>query len=160
MEQAMSRFHPDARVKDASPPTERKVVILADGGIAPDRAGAGAIAQDTQGVLLALANRALPRMTNNEAEYAGLVIALEIASRFRALPVEIYMDSEIVVYQMIGRFSVNSAALKIWHHKACALARAVPRLTYHHIPREQNRMADALAADAIAGRLWFMGGNP
>jgi ribonuclease HI len=154
----MFRSPPEVRIKiDPLKTAEKKVVILADGAIAPDRAGAGAIAQDAHGVLLALANRALPRMTNNEAEYAGLVIALEIAARFKALPIEIALDSEIVVYQMIGRFSVNSAALKLWHRKACALARAIPQLTYHHIPREQNRMADALAADAIAGRLWIMG---
>lgn len=132
----------------------RKVVILADGAVAPEHSGAGAIAHDNQGAVLTLVNRTLPRMTNNEAEYASLLIALEIASRFKTLPIEIYMDSEIVIYQMIGRFSVNSAALKVWHRKACELARTIPRLSYHHIPREQNRMADALAADAVTGRLW------
>ncbi|MCC7446490.1 MAG: reverse transcriptase-like protein [Anaerolineae bacterium] len=154
----MFRFPPEGRVKvAASPAAERKVLILADGAIAPTCAGAAAIAQDAHGVLLALANRSLPRMTNNEAEYAGLVIALEMAARFKAVPIEIQMDSEVVVYQMIGRFSVNSAALKIWHRKACVLARAIPQVTYRHIPREQNRLADALAADAVAGRLWMMG---
>ena len=42
--------------------------ILADGAIAADRAGAGAIAQDARGILLALSNRALPRMTNKERD--------------------------------------------------------------------------------------------
>ncbi len=156
----MFKQRPVGRVKPAqSAQSERRIVILADGAIAPDKSGAGAIACDERGVLLAMANRTLPRMTNNEAEYAGLVTALEIAAQFKAYPVEICMDSEIVVYQMVGRFAVNSAALKVWHRKACELARALPHLTYRHIPREQNRMADALAADALAGRLWRMKAN-
>lgn len=134
----------------------RKVVILTDGAITPERAGAGAVAHDEQGFLLALANRVLPRMTNNEAEYAGLMLALEIAVSLKRSPVEICMDSEVVVYQMIGRFAVNSPALKVWHRKACVLARTIPGLSYRCIPREQNRLADALAADVIAGRLWCL----
>ncbi len=156
----MFKRRPADRVKTGDlEQSERKIVILADGAVARDQSGAGAIAHDERGVLLALANRSLPRMTSNEAEYAGLVTALEIAARFRAYPVEICMDSEIVVYQMVGRFAVNSVGLKVWHRKACELARALPQLTYRHIPREQNRMADALAADALAGRLWHLKAN-
>lgn len=132
----------------------RKVMIFADGAISSEKAGAGAAAQDESGALLSIMNRALPRMTNNEAEYAGLMLALEIAVTLRRPNVEIWMDSEVVVYQMMGRFAVNSPALKACHRKACALARSVPGVSYHYIPREQNRLADALAADAIVGRVW------
>jgi ribonuclease HI len=93
-------------------------------------------------------------MTSGEAEYAGLMLALEIAAQRDAEEVEVRLDSEVVVYQMIGRFAVNSARLKPCHQQACRLARALPRVRYSHVPREQNAIADALAAEAAAGRLW------
>jgi len=67
---------------------------------------------------------------------------------------EIRLDSEVVVSQMIGRFSVNSATLKQWHQQACLLARSLTRVRYVHIPRELNGIADALAVEASAGRQW------
>ncbi len=137
----------------------QKWIVYADGAISPERAGAGVVAQDGRGEVILLANRTLPRLTCNEAEYAALVLALEIAGRQRAA-VEIRMDSEVVVNQMAGRFAVHSAALKPWHLRACSLARALPDVIYTHIPREQNGIADALAAEAVAGRCWRTKGVP
>jgi ribonuclease HI len=133
-----------------------ELIIYADGGISPKAAGVGIVASNGNGRIVSLANRTLPQMTNNEAEYAALVMALELAAQLRSQSVEIRLDSEVVVYQMIGRFAVNSAKLKPWHRKACALARAVPSLSFTHIRREENLLADALAAEAIAGRRWRM----
>jgi ribonuclease H / adenosylcobalamin/alpha-ribazole phosphatase len=134
--------------------TARKIIVHADGAISPHAAGVGIVAQDERGELRLLANRKLPPMTNNEAEYSGLLLALELTAPFQAIPVEIRMDSEIVVYQMRGRFAVNSAALKAIHRKACALAGEFQAVTYTYVPREHNRMADALAADALRDHLW------
>ena len=81
--------------------------------------------------------------------YAALVLALQSVQRYRPQTLQIYMDSEIVVGQMTGRFSVNSAALKQWHTQACRLARRFREVTFTHIPREANRLADALANEAL-----------
>ena len=131
-----------------------RVVIYADGAINPQRAGVGIVMLDERDQVLLLANQTLPAMTSGEAEYAALTLALERAAEQHAVEVEIRLDSEVVVYQMIGRFAVNSARLKPYHQQACALARALPRVRYTHIPREQNSLADALAGEAAAGRLW------
>src|SRR5438445_301990 len=92
------------------------LIVYADGAINDSAAGAGAVVQDEHGEVLALGNRTLSRMTNNEAEYAGLILGLEmavsLAAQIRAAQVEVRLDSEVVVYQMVGRFAVNSAALK------------------------------------------------
>lgn len=136
------------------------LILYADGSIQPERAGAGVVAVNQLGIVVFVANRTLPPMTNNEAEYAGLMLALETAIGLGGQFVEIRLDSEVVVYQMIGRFSVNSAALKRCHQQACALARALAKVRYTHIPREYNSIADALATEASAGREWKMGGMP
>jgi ribonuclease H / adenosylcobalamin/alpha-ribazole phosphatase len=128
-----------------------QLIMYADGAVAPGKAGVGVVAQDDHGQIVALANRALPRMTCNEAEYAGLVVALGIAVRFKLARIEVRMDSEIVVNQMIGRFAVNSPALKVWHRKACDLARAIANLTYTRIPREQNQLARRILEPGAIG---------
>ncbi len=143
-----------------SHPAKTRLIIFADGAISPDRAGAGIVARNADGHVILLANQILPPLTCQEAEYAGLVLALEVAAQLNAQAVEIRLDSEVVVNQMIGRFAVNSATLKPWHRKACELARSVRRLSYTHIPRRKNGIAHALAAEAVAGRRWTTRGAP
>jgi ribonuclease HI len=132
-----------------------ELVAYADGAIGhkSDHTGVGAILLDRQGHILVWSNRRLESMTNNEAEYAGLVLALELAARLRPRRLRVYLDSAVVVGQMNGECGVRSQALKAWHRRACHLAQRLDQVTYHHVPREQNRLADALANEALSGRI-------
>jgi ribonuclease HI len=131
------------------------LIAYADGAIGNGgkHTGVGAIVLDGKGRILRCGNCQLGRMTNNEAEYAGLVLALELVASLKPDRVDVYLDSEIVVGQMNGRFGVHSSALKIWHRRACHVARRLRRVTYSHVPRERNRLADALANEALEGRI-------
>lgn len=131
-----------------------ELIVYADGSILPQRAGVGVAVCDTRGTILQLLNQILPTMTNNEAEYAALHLALIEAAKIAPQQLEIRMDSEVVIKQMTGHFAVHSPRLKIMHQKACELARQFGNLRYTHIPREVNTLADALAAEASAGRAW------
>ncbi|MBL8132294.1 MAG: ribonuclease HI family protein [Anaerolineae bacterium] len=135
------------------PGGERRLIIYADGAVSLKGSGAGIVIVERQHIIH-LGNRRLAVTTNNEAEYAGLILALENAQSLGAVEVEICLDSEVVVGQMDGRWAVNSAKLKPLHQEACERARALPRIGYRHIPRERNALADALAVEAAAGRLW------
>ncbi len=125
--------------------------VYCDGGIGDNGQGTGlgVVIRDEQNEIIGLVKQGMPPMTNNEAEYAALVLALQTVQRFAPRALRIYMDSEVVVGQMIGRFSVNSAALKQWHSRACRLSHGFKEITYIHIPRESNRLADALANEAL-----------
>lgn len=136
---------------------QRDIIIYTDGGISPVAAGAAIVVADHTRSILSIASKTLPQMTNNEAEYAALIMALKAAAALGVEVVQIRMDSEVVVYQMAGRFAVNSPRLKPLHRDACALARGIPRISYRHISRGENLLADALATEAIAGREWRMG---
>lgn len=126
------------------------VLLFSDGAIGNEQdAAAGALLRTPGGEILALDWRRLPSLTNNEAEYAGLLLGLELAKRHRCRVVHCYLDSEIVVGQMQGRFSVRSARLRRWHERACAAVRAFHDVTFFAIPRERNRLADALANEAL-----------
>lgn len=132
------------------------LVIYADGSTIPGGSGAGIVVLDAAGKLLHVENQPLPEMTNNEAEYAALSLALKTAERLGADVVEVRLDSEVVVGQMRGEFAVNSPRLIQCHWLACGLARRFPRVRYKRIPREQNTLADALASEASAGRRWSL----
>ena len=132
-----------------------ELIVYADGatGHREDHTGAGAVLLDVKGRVLALANRCLGDMTNNEAEYAGLILALELAASRRPRHLRVRLDSAVVVGQMNGECAVRSSSLKPWHQRACLLARRFRRVTYRHVPREQNRLADALAQEALGGHI-------
>lgn len=136
-------------------PREVELIAYADGAIGhkSDHTGAAAVLLDSSGEIHAWRNRRLGRMTNNEAEYAGLVLALELAARLRPRGLRVYLDSAVVVGQMNGDCAVRSKGLKPWHRRACQLARQLKNVTYHHVPRHRNRLADALANEALLGHI-------
>ncbi|MCB9452441.1 MAG: ribonuclease HI family protein [Anaerolineaceae bacterium] len=140
--------------KPTNPRGGKVVTVYTDGSISPNHGGAAAIVMSEIGMVVQMANRVLPLMTSTEAEYAGLILGLELAQAAGALVVELRMDSEVVVNQMAGHYAVNSARLKKLHWEACDLARQFAKVGYTHIPREQNGVADALASEASSGITW------
>ena len=124
------------------------------------RGAAGAVVMTEDSRILCLASRQLvPRrgrergVTNVEAEYAGLVLGMELAGRFRPRSVEIQCDCEVVVRQMRGEYGVKSPSIKPWHRRACELARGLGQIRYVHIRRSENQIANGLAGDALQGRV-------
>lgn len=119
--------------------------------------GAGAVALAENGAILGWDWRPLPPLTNNEAEYAGLLLGIGLAQRLGADEAIFLLDSEIVVGQMTGRCAVNSRPLHRWHWQACMAARELRAARYVFIPREWNRLADGLAAQAGISWAWLKG---
>jgi len=123
------------------------------------RGAAGAVVADSRGQVLDLAGRRVRAIEENsgslsnvEAEYAALILGMELAQKFRDRPIEFRCDCEVVVRQMRGEFGVKSAAIKNWHRRACELARSFRQVRYVHIRRQQNQLANGLAADALRGQ--------
>lgn len=135
-------------------PGGKAVTVYTDGSSTAQQGGAGAIVLDATGGVVRLANRMLPIQTSGEAEYAGLILGMELALDAGAVVAEVRMDSEVVVNQMAGHFAVNSPRLRTLHWTACDLARQFAKIAYVYIPREYNMLADSLAAEAAAGREW------
>lgn len=123
------------------------VTAFIDGGARnnPGPAGWGAFIVAEDGTVLAELHGALGIATNNVAEYNGLLGALEwsIANGVRALSVK--ADSLLLVEQMNGNYKVKSDGLKPLHARAKLLAAKLGKITYTHIPREQNKDADRLS---------------
>ncbi|GAA1969613.1 bifunctional RNase H/acid phosphatase [Kitasatospora viridis] len=141
--------------------TERRLVVEADGGSRgnPGPAGYGAVVRDAgTGRILVEAADYLGRVTNNVAEYRGLIAGLRAAHRLdpEAL-VEVRMDSKLVVEQMSGRWKIKHPDMR---PLAAEAGEVFPRerVSYSWIPRERNKDADRLANEAMdagqAGRAW------
>lgn len=140
-------------------PMVHRLMVHVDGAIAGNRhTGIAAVARDEKGYYLGWISRRMPRMTNNEAEYQAAMLGLELARELSAGRVDILTDSEVVARQMSGTSRVNSPRLKLLHRQACRVAADFEEVRFVCIGREENKLADALAAEALGGRLVAMPG--
>lgn len=133
------------------------IQIYVDGATGGGQAaGAAAVARSDDGLYHGWISQHLPKMSNNEAEYWGLLLGFELARRIRLKHVALFSDSDTVVRQMQGRSRVHSKRLRLLHQRACSAARRFSSVAYTHVPREKNRLADALAGDALLGNIVTM----
>jgi ribonuclease HI len=115
----------------------------------PGRAAYGALVIDATGAVVHEASEALGVTTNNVAEYRGLIAALEAALALGARRVEARMDSELLVRQAIGRYRVKNPGLIPLHNRVLNLRGQFDEVVFKHVPRAQNKEADALANQAL-----------
>ncbi len=129
----------------------KRVIIYADGVSRgnPGLAAVGATIKDGKGRLLAAVSQSIGRATNNQAEYRALIAALTEAHRLGATEASVYLDSELVVKQLNGRYRVKNAALKSLYLEASQLLGRLNNFTITHVPRRQNAEADRLANTAL-----------
>ncbi|HWP85629.1 MAG TPA: ribonuclease HI family protein [Terriglobia bacterium] len=136
-----------------APWPEAELRAYIDGGSRgnPGPAGYGVVIQDRAGNTLESFSRSIGKATNNVAEYRALLAALAYALDRGARSLEVLCDSELVVRQMQGRYRVQSPDLKPLYLEARQQAARLARFSIRHIPREQNRLADQLANQAMDG---------
>ncbi|MBV6762693.1 bifunctional RNase H/acid phosphatase [Rhodococcus opacus] len=131
-----------------------RVVVEADGGSRgnPGPAGYGTVVfAAADGAVLAERKESLGTVTNNVAEYRGLIAGLEAAAELGASGVDVRMDSKLVVEQMSGRWKVKHPDMIPLQRRASELARQFGSVTYTWIPRAENAHADRLANEAMDG---------
>ncbi|HXX92633.1 MAG TPA: ribonuclease HI [Planctomycetota bacterium] len=90
--------------------------------------------------------------TNNVAEYTGALKALEwiLQEGLEKEKVALRGDSELVIKQLKGEYKVKAPLLAPLYKKVRELALRFPSLTFHWVPREENREADRLTNLAYA----------
>lgn len=131
-----------------------ELTIYFDGGSRgnPGPAGAGAVVCDQTEQVVYEAGWFLGRMTNNMAEYEGLLRALEAVGPARPRRLAIYSDSELVVLQLQGAYRVRNEKLKPLFEAVRSRLEHVSSWTIQHVPRAMNGRADALANAAMDAR--------
>ena len=140
----------------------RSLVVEADGGARgnPGPAAYGAVVRDAgTGEVLAELAEYLGETTNNVAEYRGAIAGVEHARELDpGAVVEVRLDSKLVVEQMSGRWAIKNDTLRAL---ALQARDAVPReqVSFTWVPREKNKLADALAASDLERR-WHQRQGP
>lgn len=118
----------------------------------PGEAGFGVHVTAPDGTEVASLFGYLGTATNNVAEYQALIHGLRFALARGATSVEVLSDSELLVRQIEGRYRVKNPGLQPLHREAQSLLARFTSARVAHVPREQNRDADALANRAVDER--------
>lgn len=127
------------------------VEIYSDGGARGNPGpGACAFVIKSEGKIIAQDSKYLGSVTNNFAEYSGVLLALNYilenpVTRSNNQTTSFYMDSELVVRQLNGHYKVKSSSLqKINNEVRILLARIESNIIFENVPRIKNREADRL----------------
>jgi ribonuclease HI len=136
------------------PGSSRRLRLYTDGASRgnPGLAGAGIVLQNDLGEELLANGHYLGRMTNNAAEYRALILGLDAALAMGCEHLAIFLDSELIVRQIQGRYKVkNETLLPLFAEVQDRLGR-LGGWTIQHVPRAKNARADEMANQGIDQR--------
>lgn len=135
------------------------VIVNTDGGSRgnPGQAAIGVVFSDSTNVLAEL-KKAIGVATNNEAEYQAVLNSLEwlITNPLHLKPTKIIwkLDSKLVVEQLSKKWKIKEPRMQELAKKCWAQLQLLNcSFEFKHVPREENKEADALvnqALDALA----------
>lgn len=92
-----------------------------------------------------------PLMSNNVAEYSGLIRSLEylIRNNNQNKRIQFYGDSYLTIAQMKGKWKCKGGLYAPFYHKAKELIKNFNDWNFQWIPREKNLDADEMSKVAI-----------
>lgn len=128
------------------------LVLNFDGGGSSQRGPAafGVVVTVLDGIVLEQFGGKVANATVNEAEYAGLIAGLKcVAKHAPVASLLVRGDSQLVIYQMTGRYRCKQAHLKPLREEAVALCAEHGAVTFEWVRRDFNKAADALATEAL-----------
>ncbi|XP_058202585.1 uncharacterized protein LOC131317019 [Rhododendron vialii] len=125
-------------------------VLQVDRSSTREASGAGLILTSPKGQRLSYALRFEFKTTNNEAEYEALVVGLELVSTVGASHVLAKSDSQLVVGQVLGEYTVKEEVMQKYVDRVKAQVAKLQSFNIVRIPREENNEVDYLAMLATA----------
>jgi len=129
--------------------------VYTDGGARGNPGpGASAFVILKNGKVISKGTRFFSKITNNVAEYQGVVMALSWLSNNKQEVeggvVAVYTDSQLVARQLGGLYKIKSAHLKPLAETVAELTKKLSvSVKYFSVPRGKNRLADALVNKEI-----------
>jgi ribonuclease HI len=130
--------------------------VYTDGGSRgnPGSSGAGVVidlCHDGKCTNLIEKHQFLGEMTNNQAEYRALILAIdELAKLHIQDEINFYLDSKLVVEQINGNYKMKNAGLMPLFNEAKTKLNSFPvKIIFTYVPRERNKRADLLANQAM-----------
>ncbi len=129
----------------------KEVKLFTDGGSRgnPGPSAGGFVVLDMQDQILHESGKYLGITTNNQAEYHSLKGGLEAALKMGCQTVHVHMDSLLVINQMKGVYKVKNRDLWPIHEAIKKLVLEFEQVTFVHVPREFNKLADAMVNQTL-----------
>jgi ribonuclease HI len=115
----------------------------------PGPSGAGVLILDQHDRQILELSSFLETATNNQAEYLALISGLKAAEDIGIKRLQIFLDSELVVKQVLGEYRVRNPRLLPLFREVMARLQQFDDYAIVHVSREFNQQADKLANDAI-----------
>ena len=120
---------------------------FADGAFRSTRnlSSAAWVIYDPHGELVDIQGVCLGCTTNNVAEYSAVIELLAEAINLGIRTLVVNLDSQLVVHQLNGRYSIKDHRILRLYLRVKLLEMDFDFITYQHIPRRLNTLTDALA---------------
>jgi ribonuclease HI len=93
-----------------------------------------------------------PTVTNNQAKYEALLRGLQYLREAKAIAVEIYGDSDVVIKQLNGQYECRDDILRNYYEECKEILKSFQLVILQHILRENNGEANRLAQSASGYR--------
>ena len=74
-------------------------------------------------------------VTNNQAEYEAILKGLQLLHEVKAEAIEVFGDSQLIIYQLIGLYECKKETLKGYYDECQKLLKEFLRISFQHIPR-------------------------
>jgi ribonuclease HI len=96
-------------------------------------------------------------VTNNMAEYEGLISALELASKVTSKKITCMLDSELIVKQLMGEYKVKNPYLLQLFLKVQKLQEKFESIEYKHVSRWDTfqKLADGLVNEELNSKGYY-----
>jgi len=135
----------------------QKIIVYTDGASRgnPGPASIGVVVKNDKEKILKEYSKTIGETTNNDAEYQAVIFVLK---KMKALfgkkniknyEILIKSDSQLLVFQLTGKYkikhpNIEKLFIQVWNLKV-----DYHKVDFEHIPREQNKLADQLANEAL-----------
>ncbi|XP_050918952.1 uncharacterized protein LOC127136440 [Lathyrus oleraceus] len=119
--------------------------LVFDGASNTHGNGIGAVITSPTGFHLPFTVRLCFKCTNNMAEYEAYIFGIEVTIDLKIKILEVYGDSALVISQVKGYWDTKDHKIIPYKEHVLKLVPYFDEITFHHIPREENQIADALA---------------
>lgn len=134
-----------------------KIIVYTDGASRgnPGPASIGVIVYNDKKNILKEYSQTIGKTTNNDAEYQAVIFALKKMKtlfgkkNIKNYEILIKSDSQLLVSQLTGKYKIKDSNIQKLFIQAWNLKVDYHKVDFEHIPREQNKLADKLANEAL-----------
>ncbi|KAL0396186.1 UNVERIFIED_CONTAM: hypothetical protein Scaly_0067000 [Sesamum calycinum] len=116
-----------------------------DGASHKEGADVGVIFITSDGEVLPYSFTLTQNCSNNVAKYQALILGLEMAVDIKELHLKVFGDSKLVINQLLGLYEVKKPELFPYFDYTQRLIGWLGDVEIEHMPRKDNKQADALA---------------